>query len=83
MSYGVYLIHFLTMIPFAGYLLSAHQPILSSPIRFFIILMIITPVTYAIAWAAHHAVEQPGISLGKAVLKAFNKGLIPKILPKT
>jgi peptidoglycan/LPS O-acetylase OafA/YrhL len=70
-SYGVYLLHMLIMIPALGWL--CRMPAFlafASPLRFLVLVAIVCPITYALAWILFRAVELPGIEAGKAVIAA-------------
>jgi peptidoglycan/LPS O-acetylase OafA/YrhL len=68
-SYSVYLLHLLIVIPIVAYLLSnTHFAELSSVIRFITASVIILPITYGIATLLYKCIEKPGIKLGKSVI---------------
>ncbi|OKB67229.1 acyltransferase [Serratia marcescens] len=70
-SYSVYLLHLLIVIPVVAYLLSNTSfAELSSVMRFIVASGIILPVTYGIATLLYHFVEKPGIKLGKMLLRS-------------
>ncbi|AJZ90143.1 acyltransferase [Cedecea neteri] len=65
-SYSVYLLHLMIVIPTIGLLVRytnfAHQP---SLIRFLMVTCLVLPVVWLIAVALYHKVEKRGIALGK------------------
>ncbi len=68
-SYSVYLLHLLLVVPVIAILLRDYQlAAMSAPARFALICAIVLPLTYAIATLLYHFVEKPGIQLGKRVL---------------
>lgn len=71
LSYGVYLLHLLTMQPVAGWVIERWGHGLSDPERFLLVFGIVAPATYAVAYLTYFAVEVPGQKLGKTILKAF------------
>jgi peptidoglycan/LPS O-acetylase OafA/YrhL len=66
MSYSVYLVHLLIIIPMVAKLtqwdvfLSA-----SGPLRFIICLLVCTPLIYLTSFIVHHVIERPFIKVGK------------------
>jgi peptidoglycan/LPS O-acetylase OafA/YrhL len=69
-AYGFYLVHLLILLPVAGWL--ARQPAyVQSPagLRFLLCFVVVGAMAYALAWALYRWVEQPGIQLGKALLR--------------
>lgn len=68
LSYGAYLVHLLVMLPVLGWLAS-NEPDMRHSGQFLIGLVVVVPVTYAIAALAHVAVEKPGIELGRRLLR--------------
>jgi peptidoglycan/LPS O-acetylase OafA/YrhL len=81
-SYGVYLLHLLVMIPTIALTLKWLQPG-SRPVLFLVTIAIVVPVTYAIAWALHLAVEKPGIQLGRRILSRFRSPSRDHLIPAT
>ena len=79
-SYGVYLLHLLVLIPVLSRLNTipwyAQRP---SPLRFLLLGMIVVPVTFSVAWILFRSIETPGIRLGKVLV---NKLCRPSLLPK-
>lgn len=70
-SYSVYLIHLLILIPTAAYLLPAIGEVRPS-VKFLIISVISIPFTYAISYILYKYIEIPFIGHGKAVIQALN-----------
>ncbi|UQY44882.1 acyltransferase family protein [Mixta hanseatica] len=67
-SYSVYLVHLLIVVPAIALLLRDYNmDALSAPLRFAIICGICLPLTYGIATLLYRFVEKPGIQLGKRV----------------
>lgn len=70
LSYGLYLVHLLVLVPVAGFLTTSPWYIQSdSVVRFLICLILVAPVSYAIAWIGHRYIELPGIAWGKRAVK--------------
>lgn len=66
-SYSVYLLHFFIMIPTAGYLFGFEET-LSSPVRFFLTLLITLPLTYGLGYLCLINIERPWIEIGRQVV---------------
>jgi peptidoglycan/LPS O-acetylase OafA/YrhL len=69
-AYGFYLVHLLVLLPVAGWL--ARQPAyVGSPagVRFVLCFGVVGAIAYPLAWALYRWIEQPGIQLGKALLR--------------
>lgn len=64
LSFGTYLWHLLIMQPVAASVFLA-APELGRSARFVLVLAVVIPVTYTLAYLTFHAVELPGQSLGK------------------
>lgn len=65
-SYSVYLVHLLVLIPVAAYLLRYEWYVAGSgALRFGTCLLIALPVIYGLSALAHLLIEQPGIRYGK------------------
>lgn len=68
-SYSVYLLHLLIVIPIVAFLLSNTQfAELSALMRFIAASAIILPITYGVATLLYKFIEKPGIQLGKWVI---------------
>lgn len=68
-SYSVYLLHLLIVLPVVAYLLSNTSfAELSSLMRFIVASGIILPITYGIATLLYHFIEKPGIKFGKMLI---------------
>jgi len=69
-SFSVYLLHLLIIIPLIALLLS-HTDIefKSDLVRFLIVSVIAIPITYALAFLLYKYIEKPGIQIGKRVLQ--------------
>ena len=68
-SYSVYLLHLLIVIPIVALLLSNTQfADLPAVIRFIVASAIILPITYGIAALLFKFIEKPGIQLGKLMI---------------
>ncbi|CAI1840309.1 Uncharacterised protein [Serratia liquefaciens] len=79
-SYSVYLLHLLIVLPVVAFLLSNTQFAgLPSVVRFIAAAAIILPLTYGIASLLYKFIEKPGIKLGKSVIsrsEAKNRGSV-------
>lgn len=65
-SYSVYLLHLMVVIPVAGYLSTMHSYLmLNQYVRFIVVVVLVTPVVYAIAWLLYNKIELVGIKIGK------------------
>jgi peptidoglycan/LPS O-acetylase OafA/YrhL len=70
-SYGVYLIHLLILIPLLNLLLTLQWFASSAVIvRFLVAASLVTVSTYLISWSLHKALERPGIEIGKNAARA-------------
>jgi peptidoglycan/LPS O-acetylase OafA/YrhL len=69
-SYSVYMLHLLIVIPVCGLLLS-HTALAQqgAVLRFLEVAALCLPVTYLLAMLLYKGVEKPGIKLGKYVLR--------------
>lgn len=68
-SYSVYLVHLLIVVPAIALLLRDYNmDALSAPLRFAIICAVCLPITYGLATLLYRFVEKPGIQLGRRVL---------------
>jgi peptidoglycan/LPS O-acetylase OafA/YrhL len=70
LSYGVYLVHLIVMMPLCGWLALSYPTMQPLP-RFFIALGLTTVVTYAIAYLCYRFIEQPGINLGRKIASRY------------
>ncbi|MDR5744311.1 acyltransferase [Caballeronia sp. LZ029] len=70
LAYSFYLIHLLVLLPVAGFL-TKFERYLNAPgaVRFIAVALIVGTITFGLSWLLHRAVEQPGIALGKRLLK--------------
>lgn len=73
LSFGVYLVHLLIMQPVAGWVVTTFGRDLSSPERFLMVLGIVAPLAYGIAYVSYRLVEIPGQHLGKALLRRASR----------
>jgi len=71
-SFGVYLIHLLVMLPVCGWLAMTF-PTMTPLLRLISALAITVPITYGISYLAYRFIEQPGIDLGRKVAARFRK----------
>lgn len=69
LSYGTYLIHLLILQPVAAWAIQTFGRDIGAPVRFALVVGIVAPVTYGIAFATYKLVELPGQALGKALLR--------------
>ncbi|HHQ4314531.1 TPA: acyltransferase family protein [Serratia fonticola] len=68
-SYSVYLLHLLIVLPIIAFLLSNSElAILPSVMRFFVVVIITLPITYGVSFLLYRFIEKPGIKLGKFVV---------------
>jgi peptidoglycan/LPS O-acetylase OafA/YrhL len=80
-SYGVYLIHLLVMLPVCGWLALSFPAIEPVP-RFVSALVLTCVLTYGTAWLAYRFVEEPGIALGRKFASRFQKPKTAAALPE-
>lgn len=71
-SYGVYLIHLLVMLPVSGWLALSYPELAAVP-RFWLVLVATAALTYGLAWLAYRFIEEPGIAFGRRVASRFQK----------
>ena len=71
-SYGVYLIHLLVMLPVCGWL-ALSFPTLEPLPRFLAALTLTCVLTYGLAWLCYRFIEEPGIALGRKMAARFQK----------
>ena len=71
-SYGVYLIHLLVMLPVCGWLAMSFPDMAPLP-RFLSALLLTGLLTYGLAWLCYRFIEEPGIALGRRVAARFQK----------
>ena len=73
-SYSVYLLHLLIVLPVIAHLLTGSAfADLAGPVRFAAAAAIILPVTYGISLLLYRFVEKPGIKLGKTIIERGQK----------
>jgi peptidoglycan/LPS O-acetylase OafA/YrhL len=68
LSYGVYLVHLLIMQPVAAWAIARFGTTIGAFERFALVLLIVAPVAYLVAYITYRAVEVPGQHLGKLLL---------------
>jgi peptidoglycan/LPS O-acetylase OafA/YrhL len=71
LSYGVYLVHLLIMQPVAAWAITNWGGSMGAAERCLLVLGIIAPMAYAIAYVTYTIVEVPGQKIGKALLRAL------------
>lgn len=71
-SYGVYLIHLLVMLPVCGWLAMTFPTMAPLP-RLLAALAITAPLTYGTSYLAYRFIEQPGIDWGRKVAARFRR----------
>ena len=76
LSYGVYLIHLLVMLPACGWLALTFPAMAPLP-RFLASLALTVPITYGLSWLCYRFIEQPGIGLGRQVAARFQRKAQP------
>jgi peptidoglycan/LPS O-acetylase OafA/YrhL len=69
-SYGVYLIHLLVMLPVCGWLAMTFPTLAPLP-RLLAALAITVPLTYGLSYFAYRYIEQPGIDWGRKIAGRF------------
>jgi peptidoglycan/LPS O-acetylase OafA/YrhL len=79
-SYGVYLLHLIVMLPVCGWLAIQFPEMAPIP-RFLASLALTVPITYGAAWVCYRFIEQPGISLGRKIAGRYQKQSAPKAVP--
>lgn len=67
LSFGVYLIHLLVMQPVAAAVIAEYGRELGSPLRFLLVLSVVAPIVYAMAFATYKFIEMPGQKWGKSL----------------
>lgn len=80
-SYGVYLIHLLVMLPVCGWLAMSFPDMAPLP-RLLTSLSLTCLLTYGLAWLCYRFIEQPGISVGRRVAARFQKKMPSLPLPQ-
>lgn len=70
LSYSVYLLHILVLIPVGGYIISHYKTALEPMQITLTVLIIAIPVVYLLSWVTYLAIEKPGIRLGRFIIKA-------------
>jgi peptidoglycan/LPS O-acetylase OafA/YrhL len=80
-SYGVYLIHLLVMLPVCGWLAVSFPDMTPLP-RFLSALALSCMLTYGFAWLCYRFIEEPGIALGRKVAALFQKPKTVAALPE-
>lgn len=81
-SYGVYLIHLLVMLPVCGWLAMNYPQMAPLP-RFAAALTLTALITYAAAWLAYRFIEEPGIAIGRRIATRFRKPPASPMAEKT
>ncbi|UVC11022.1 acyltransferase [Rhizobium sp. TH2] len=79
-SYGVYLLHLVVMLPVCGWLAIQYPEMAPIP-RLFASLALTVPITYGAAYLCYRFIEQPGISLGRKIASRYQKAPPPKGIP--
>jgi peptidoglycan/LPS O-acetylase OafA/YrhL len=80
-SYGVYLIHLLVMLPVCGWLALSFPDMAPLP-RFLAALTLTCALTYGAAWLCYRFVEEPGIALGRRIASRFQRSPATTVLPE-
>jgi peptidoglycan/LPS O-acetylase OafA/YrhL len=74
LSYGVYLVHLLIMQPAAAWIIGRYGAGIGDFARFVLVVGLVAPAAYLVAYVTYRAVELPGQGLGKNLLKlAFGR----------
>ena len=72
LSFGVYLVHLLIMQPVSGWAIRQFGASIGDFARFCVVLGIVVPTAYLIAFVTYRAIEVPGQKLGKRHSKTFD-----------
>jgi peptidoglycan/LPS O-acetylase OafA/YrhL len=80
-SYGVYLLHLLIMLPVCGWLALSFPGMAPLP-RFLSALALTCMLTYGAAWLCYRFIEEPGIALGRKLATRFQKPKPTAALPE-
>ena len=80
-SYGVYLLHLLVMLPVCGWL-GVSFPDLAPLPRLLTALTLTCVLTYGAAWLCYRFIEEPGIALGRRIASRFQRAKPPAALPE-
>ena len=67
LSFGVYLVHLLLLMPIAAVVVTEFGHGISAPVRFFIVISVLIPLAYGLAYIGFTKVEMPGQKLGRKV----------------
>jgi peptidoglycan/LPS O-acetylase OafA/YrhL len=71
LSYAVYLLRLLILLPVAGLLLGVPGYLeMSATLRFLLVIAIVIPLTGLGAWLLHYGIERPGIQFGRRLSQA-------------
>ncbi|RWH69277.1 acyltransferase [Mesorhizobium sp.] len=71
LSYSIYLIHLLVLLPVAAFVITRYGDGLGAPLRFAIVLAIVLPVVCLLSFVTYRLIEMPGQQLGRMVLRGF------------
>jgi peptidoglycan/LPS O-acetylase OafA/YrhL len=80
-SYGVYLLHLLVMLPVCGWLALSFPDMAPLP-RLLSALALTCVLTYGLAWLCYRFIEEPGIALGRRIAARFQKPKSTAALPE-
>jgi peptidoglycan/LPS O-acetylase OafA/YrhL len=69
LSFGAYLVHLLIMQPVSGWAIGRFGASIGNFARFCLVLGIVVPTAYLIAFVTYRAIEVPGQKLGKRILR--------------
>lgn len=71
-SYSVYLIHLLVILPVLAFLIQDYELLNTSPfIRFSLVAIICVPIVYSLSFLTYNYIEKNGIEFGKLIIKRF------------
>lgn len=73
LSFGVYLIHLLLLLPLAAFVIRHFGAEISAPARFAIVIAVLLPLAYALAYLGFTRIEGPGQKLGRKVLEKIHR----------
>jgi peptidoglycan/LPS O-acetylase OafA/YrhL len=74
LSYSVYLIHILIVVPVAGYIAMKFGVSWHWWLRAAVCVLVSMPVSYGLAWVSLFVIERRGIFVGREVIKRFKSG---------
>ncbi|MEZ2129128.1 MULTISPECIES: acyltransferase family protein [unclassified Sinorhizobium] len=79
LSFGVYLIHLILLQPIAAFIIQHLGNDISAPIRFLMTIVVLIPLSYALAYLGFTRVEMPGQKVGRRVLDSVGRRLLKTV----